>query len=91
VYYRHTSHGSQLTNGLERIETQKYSVAIAETLPNESGALCIPDITTYNPGDFFPTVPGDLSTNPEINVVMYGWCGPEHTSRTSLKNKNSTL
>ena len=75
VYYGHTSHGSQLTNGLERIETQKYSVAIAGTLPNESGALCIRDISTYNPGDFFPTVPGALSTNPEINVVMYGWCG----------------
>jgi hypothetical protein len=76
VYYGHTSHGGQLTDGLERIETEKYSVAIDWSLPSESGALCIGNRSnTYNPSDFFPSVPGALSANPEINVVMFGWCG----------------
>jgi len=79
VYFGHTSHGTQLTQGLLRIESNdlKYSVAIPQwSLPNEPGALCIYDRSdTYDPGDFFPTVPGVLSANPEINVVMYGWCG----------------
>jgi len=80
VYFGHTSHGTQITNGLLNIESQnptKYSVAIPQWyLPNEPGALCIYDRSdTYDPGDFFPTVPGALSANPGINVVMYSWCG----------------
>lgn len=79
VYYGHTSHGSQITNGLQMIEDQygsKYSVAIDWNLPKESGSLCIRNRgDTYDPGDFFPTVPDALSTNPEINVVIYAWCG----------------
>ena len=80
VYFGHTSHGMQITNGLLSIESQnpsKYSVAIPQwSLPNEPGALCIYDRSdTYDPGDFFPTVPGVLSANPQINVVMYAWCG----------------
>jgi hypothetical protein len=79
VYYGHTSHGAQITNGLLDIEAQNsfYSVAIPGWyLPDEPGALCIYDRgDTYDPGDFFPTVPGVLSANPGINVVMYGWCG----------------
>lgn len=80
VYFGHTSHGAQIINGLLSIESQnpaKYNVAIPDWyLPNEAGALCIYNRgDTYDPGDFFPTVAGVLSANPEINVVMYGWCG----------------
>ncbi len=79
IYYGHTSHGTQIPVGLERIETKlgsKYNVAIGWSLPNEEGALCIRDRSdTYDPDDFFPTVPDALAENPEINVVIYGWCG----------------
>ena len=79
VYFGHTSHGEQVTVGLERIEAQRgstYNVAADWSLPNEPDALCIRDRSdTYDPDDFFPTVPEALATNPEINIVMYGWCG----------------
>jgi hypothetical protein len=79
IYYGHTSHGSQLIHGLKSIEAQqgaKYRIATGLTLPKEPNALCIRDRgDTYDPRDFFPTVPGALDSNPEINVVMYGWCG----------------
>lgn len=84
VYFGHTSHGMQITNGLLDIEAQNsfYSVAIPQwTLPNEPGALCIYDRSdTYDPGDFFPTVDDKLSEYPEINVVMYAWCGQPGSS-----------
>jgi hypothetical protein len=80
VYFGHTSHGTQITNGLLDIEAQNsfYSVAIPQwSLPNEPGALCIYDRSdTYDwDPDFFSTVPGALITYPQINVVMYAWCG----------------
>jgi hypothetical protein len=79
VYYGHTSHGAQITSGLLRLESQygaKYSVAIDWDLPSEAGALCIEDASTYDwQPDFYPTVARVLSTHPQINVVMYMWCG----------------
>jgi len=79
IYFGHTSHGEQLIHGMEKIESEKgakYNMASDWELPNEANALCIRNRSdTYDPGDFFPTVPGALNSNPEINVVMYGWCG----------------
>ena len=80
MYYGHTSHGTQITSGLTRIESQygsKYSVAIGSgSLPAEAGAFAMFDASTYDWGpDFYPTVAGVLSSNPQINVVMYMWCG----------------
>jgi len=91
VYYGHTSHGFQLIQGLKSIEAQqgpKYRVVTGLTLPKEPDALCIRDRSdTYDPKDFFPTVPGALNSNPEINVVMYGWCGqPSGNQWQSLLN-----
>ena len=46
LYYVHTSHGGQLTDGLETLENDnsKYSVALGnETLPTEEGAFCVYD------------------------------------------------
>jgi len=79
IYFGHTSHGEQLIHGMEKIESEKgakYSIASGWELPKEANALCIRNRRdTYDPGDFFPTVPEALKKNPEINVVMYGWCG----------------
>jgi len=85
VHYAHTSHGEQVTVGLERIETSKYSVAIGYyTLPTEVGALCIfdgqPGETYIEPEDYWDSASGRadtnsvLSGNPGITVSMWAWC-----------------
>lgn len=83
VYYGHTSHGAQITEGLLRLEAQlgsKYSVTIARSLSSDAGALNIWDISAYDwDPDFYPTVSMILDKHPEINVVMYMWCGQQAT------------
>ena len=87
VHYAHTSHGEQITVGLERIETSnsKYSVAIEDsTLPTESGDLCIFDGQTsetyIEPHLYWDSPEGIadtnsvLSNNPGITISMWMWC-----------------
>ena len=87
LHYAHTSHGGQLTEGLQSIEDDDsfYSVAIGySTLPAESGALCIfdgqMDETYVGPELFWETPEGMdmtravLDGNPQINVCMWCWC-----------------
>lgn len=85
MYYGHTSHGSQITNGLLRLEAQfgpKYSVAVASVLPSRAGAIKILDVGTYDwDPDFYPTVSRILNDYPQINVVMYMWCGQHGSLR----------
>uniref|UniRef100_A0A7V1EIY0 SGNH/GDSL hydrolase family protein n=1 Tax=candidate division WOR-3 bacterium TaxID=2052148 RepID=A0A7V1EIY0_UNCW3 len=87
IHYAHTSHGEQLTIGLERIENSNstYSVAIDfSNLPDEPGALCIfdgqeneiyitPDLY-WESQDGMNNTRAVLSHNPEINVSMWCWC-----------------
>lgn len=79
MYYGHTSHGMQVRVGMERLYAQlgaRYRIAADWELPSVSNAFCFRDRSdTYDPGDFFPTVPQALRDNPTINVVMYMWCG----------------
>ncbi|MBD3285437.1 hypothetical protein GF359_03350 [candidate division WOR-3 bacterium] len=83
VHYAHTSHGSQLTTGLQRIEDSdaKYSqTRQTNNLPVEDGALCIFDgqeTETYITPELYWQVEGGmnltrdvLDNNPEINVSM---------------------
>ncbi len=96
IYFGHTSHGSQIPVGLERIESLMggpYMVAIDWNLPQEQGSLCIRDRSdTYDPQDFFPTVPQALEQNPNINVVIYGWCGqPGNNNGTLLQSYLQTM
>jgi uncharacterized protein (TIGR03437 family) len=80
MYFAHTSHGSQITNGLQRLDSQfgaRYRVSFGETLPSVSGALNILDaggIYDWNP-DFLSGVDRVLAANPAVNLVMYMWCG----------------
>ncbi|HOT96890.1 MAG TPA: FlgD immunoglobulin-like domain containing protein [bacterium] len=83
IYFGHTSHGAQITIGLQRLNQSlgaPYKVAIDWSLPTTTNTLCIRENTTWNPQDFFPTVPEALAANPEINVVMYMWCGQPETA-----------
>ncbi|MCK4613682.1 MAG: right-handed parallel beta-helix repeat-containing protein [Thermoplasmata archaeon] len=87
VHYAHTSHGGQLTTGLQRIEDSDSSYSQArgsKYLPNEAGALCIFDgqanDTGISPEEYWRTKAGRddteyvLNNNPTINVSMWSWC-----------------
>jgi len=83
MLYAHTSHGSQITVGMQRVEDSDsfYSVAIhANYLPDESGAVCILDPGFFNPQDYFTYGPGRFSTYPSINFSMYSWCNHQNTN-----------
>ncbi len=88
MHYAHTSHGGQLTTGLNLIESDDstYDVEIGSSwLPDVSGALCIFDgqegETYISPDLFWETSDGMnmtrdvLTNNPTINVCMWCWCG----------------
>jgi hypothetical protein len=87
LHYAHTSHGSQLTTGLDRTETADtaYSVARgASYLPSESGAFCVFDgqehDTYITPDEYWQTAAGMnytrdvLDHNPPLNTSMWSWC-----------------
>ncbi len=87
VHYAHTSHGSQITTGLTRIESADatYSqVSITGSLPTEEGALCIldgnPPHSYITPDLYWETDDGiaitqqTLDDNPTITVSMWAWC-----------------
>ena len=87
LHYAHTSHGGQLTIGLDRIEISDpvYNVArTSSSLPNVAGAFCIFDgqeASTYiTPEDYWRTSTGMnktrdvLNHNPTINVSQWSWC-----------------
>jgi uncharacterized protein (TIGR03437 family) len=92
MYFAHTSHGAQITEGLQRLQSQlgsRYAVALGETLPSVAGALNVLDagsIYDWNP-DFISTVDRVLAGNPRVNTVMYMWCGqPAGANWQSLFN-----
>jgi len=87
LHYAHTSHGSQLTIGLESIEDAiaSHEVEIEySNLPEQSGRLCIYDgqagETYISPDLFWESDEGlnmtkdVLDHNPSINVCMWAWC-----------------
>jgi hypothetical protein len=87
VHYAHTSHGSQINTGLERIESADaiYGFAVTEmSLPAEAGALCIFDgqeTEAYvTPDLYWQTAVGMnytrqvLTNNPSIRVSIWAWC-----------------
>ncbi len=86
-HYAHTSHGSQLTTGLQRIEdddAQYSQVRGGSYLPTESDALCIFDgqenDTYISPDEYWQTKSGMdktrdvLNHNPDLNVSQWSWC-----------------
>jgi hypothetical protein len=86
-HYAHTSHGSQLRDGLYVIENNdpKYAFAyLSNELPQEEGDLCIyngqQSDTYITPGLYWQTADGMdqtravLTANPEVNVSMWAWC-----------------
>ncbi len=88
MHYAHTSHGGQLTTGLDLIESDDSACDVeigSSWLPDVTGALCIFDgqegDTYISPDLFWETAGGMnmtrdvLTDNPTINVCMWCWCG----------------
>lgn len=87
VHYAHTSHGSQITTGLERLENTNslYGVSIGtSSLPNQTNSLCIFDGQMGDdyvyPDMYWETESGRdmtrdvLDNNSSINVSLWSWC-----------------
>lgn len=87
LHYAHTSHGGQLTDGLEMIEdsdtSYNHSRALM-SLPGEEGIFCIFDGQRSDdyitPDEYWQTGTGMnytrevLDSNPTINYSMWCWC-----------------
>jgi hypothetical protein len=87
-HYAHTSHGGQLTYGVEFIEDTNsfYDCEVGYlTLPTASGAYCVFDGQEnggyVGPEDYWQTSSGlnltrdVLNNNPSIDTSMWCWCG----------------
>ncbi|MBN1163750.1 MAG: T9SS type A sorting domain-containing protein [Candidatus Krumholzibacteriota bacterium] len=78
-YYIRLSHGRQLNVGLERLETDTFSVCLTyDYLCEDTSALCAYNKLT-SPYDFWneggaDIVRGTLETEPRINLFMFCWC-----------------
>lgn len=99
-HYAHTSHGGQLTTGLDRLEANDpvYDVARANSsLPGMAGALCIFDgqegDTYITPEEYWQTSIGMnktrdvLNHNPTINISQWCWCTQVNTYSESNVQK----
>ncbi len=87
VHYAHTSHGSQITTGLSRIEAANANYSQVQGsgyLPDEESALCIldgnPPHSYITPDLYWETQDGlnitqaTLDDNPTITVSLWSWC-----------------
>lgn len=87
VHYAHTSHGEQLTVGLERLESSDPDLDVEIgycELPEAPGALCIFDGQTgetyitpdlyWQGGNGMDMTREVLDGNPALNVSMWAWC-----------------
>ncbi len=87
IHYAHTSHGGQVTTGLDRIESSDATYSQAQgylELPTESGALGIldgnPPHDYITPDLYWETTGGvditqqTLDDNPTLTVSLWSWC-----------------
>lgn len=87
IHYAHTSHGSQITTGLDRIESSDATYAQVQShssLPDDEDSLCIldgnPPEIYITPDLYWQTSEGmaltqeTLDDNPNITVSLWSWC-----------------
>lgn len=90
VAYQHTSHGSQISSGIEylenNIDSSLYSFGDSGTnkLYFADYAMGGGDLG----GDWEPPTRSYLNKNPETNTIMWSWCGQvsEYTNYESMSN-----
>jgi len=104
-HYAHTSHGGQLTTGLQMVKDSdpKYNFSLRNSsLPDVQGALCIFDgqesKTYITPEDYWNAAAGTSATqavldhNKEINVSMWSWCCQQtHNSEAETQKYLDTV
>lgn len=83
MYYGHTSHGEQVTEGLRRTAQAApfFAYAMAyRVLPDDSAAYCVNDDLGVTPDLYWATPAGmdrtraALAAYPDINISMFMWC-----------------
>ncbi len=87
IHYAHTSHGSQITTGLSRIESANSTFSQSRGdryLPDEVGTLCIydgnGDHSYITPELYWESTSGvqltqaTLDETPSITVSLWSWC-----------------
>ncbi|MFW9931077.1 MAG: hypothetical protein ACFFDR_00260 [Candidatus Thorarchaeota archaeon] len=87
IHYAHTSHGGQITTGLDRLESADSAYSQAQgylELPTDAEALCIldgnPPHSYITPDLYWETTggveitQGTLDDNPTITVSLWSWC-----------------
>ena len=87
IHYAHTSHGSQVTTGLTRLEAANstFDVSIVVgSLPTESGTLCMldgnPPHSYITPDLYWQGEPARAITqntiddNPTVTLSLWSWC-----------------
>lgn len=87
MHYAHTSHGGQLTYGLDTVygaDTSYHYVISTSALPAQAGAFCILDgqiSQTYITPDLYWQTTGGMNLtrnvlieNPSIRYSMWSWC-----------------
>ncbi len=104
-HYAHTSHGGQLTSGLQMVKDSdsKYNFSRRNSsLPSVQGALCIFDgqasKTYITPEDYWNSAGGISATqavldqNEGINVSMWSWCCQQtHNSEAETQKYLDTM
>ncbi len=104
-HYAHTSHGGQLTTGLQRIENSDATYSVnrgSSYLPTEPGALNIFDgqehDTYITPDEYWESPAGIgytqsvLDNNATINVSAWSWCSqPNYYSSSQIQNYLDTM
>ena len=90
IAYGHTSHGSQLITGMEGLVSWKGSL-YSFSSTGTGGALQLRDTPFQNADDlgapdrttWASSTRSYLNSNPEVNVVMWSWCGEASTATAS--------
>ncbi len=93
IYYNHTSHGSQVSDGMTGLAGFKGS-AYAWNPDGSNGALHLADTYSADLGNSgWPSITRDyLSRHPNINVVMWSWCGQvSGSSEATINTYLSTM
>lgn len=95
IAYWHTSHGSQIQSGMYGLYTWKGN-AYSYNSSGSGGALEMREPAWTDLGNSnWPTITSSyLDANPQINVVIWSWCGQvssasESTINTYLSNMNT--
>jgi len=90
IAYGHTSHGSQLVTGMDSLagflddDLYRYSSTGADnTLRLIDRPFGVPDLGNPNSTDWEAATRTYLDSHPEVNVVIWSWCGQVRTATES--------